>query len=148
MSTVLDGPRQGSRAYVALKKLNDMGGQASVAEWMRFGGWNMTVRSFHAECVSKLSVRMKIFARDDVFVISDDGLLHLGISPDAPRLAPAALGAPRYVGPKRPLQSQNKVRLQIMREGAFDYMTIPSLHGSVRVDHKTSLTVAAGAKQG
>jgi hypothetical protein len=147
MSTVLDGPRAGSRAFMALKKLNDMGGQASVAEWMRFCAWDITVKSFRAECVDKLLVRMKLFARGDIYFISDDGMIHLGLSPDAPRSAPHGLVPAPQAPAQRPLRSQNKVRLQVMREGAFDYMAIPSLHGSVRVEHKTSLAIA-GVQQG
>jgi len=148
MSCPLDGPKAGTRAYTALKKLNELGGQADVPTWMAATGWTTTVKTFHAEIISKLVTRMKIFAREGGYVISDDGLLHIGICPDAPRSAQLGLVAPRYVGPKRDLEAKYKLRLQDMREGSFDYMAIPSLHGSTRVEHKTSLTIIAGAIQG
>ncbi len=148
MTSPLDGPKIGSRAYAALKKLYDLGGQADLQAWMNATGYTTTVNTFHAEIVSKLTTRMKIFAREGGYVISDDGLLHIGVSPDAPRSANRGLVAPRYVGPQRELEDRHKVRLQDMREGSFDYRAIPSLHGSTRVEHKTSLTVIGGVKQG
>jgi len=147
MTGPLDGPRAGSRAYLALKKLNEIGGRATVPQWMAAAGWTTTVNSFNAEVVDRLIVRRKIFVREDAFVISDDGLAHIGVEPDAPRMPPPALAGPRLAPPQRPLQPKNKVRVQLMREGAFDYLSIPSRHGSHVVEHKTSLKIAVGATQ-
>ena len=143
-----DGPRAGSRAYLALKKLNEMGGHATVSQWMSATGWSTTVNSFRTEVLDRLIIRKKIFEREGAFFISDDGLLHIGVEPETPRMPPPVLAAPRCAPPQRPLQSHNKARLQLMREGAFDYLSIPSRYGSHVVEHKTSLKIATGATQG
>lgn len=147
MKGPLDGPRAGSRAYLALKKLYEIGGFATLSDWMVATGWTTTVNSFHAEVVDRLAVRQKIFARAGGYAISDDGMLHIGVEPDAPRTTPGVLASPRLAPAQRPLQARNMVRLQPMREGAFDYLSIPSRLGSHRVEHKTSLKIATGATQ-
>ncbi len=140
MKNSLDGPRVGSRAYLALQKLHSLGGGATAVAWLKAMGWDMSMHCFHHE-VSRLTVRHQVFLRDQAFFITDAGKTHLGESLDAPPCVPGAVVAPPYVPSPRPLAAGNKVRLQSMREGAFDYLSIPSLHGSQRIAHKTALVV-------
>jgi hypothetical protein len=147
MSCPLSGPEPGSRAYHALKKLDSIGGGASLAQWMLAAGWTSTVNSFHMAVVNPLLVRHKVFVRDATYYISDDGMVHLGLDPEAPRAPLPAIVGPRYVAPNRPLATRNMVRLRDVRdirEGAFDYLSIPSRMGPHTVSHKHSLAVPCG----
>ena len=145
MKNPLDGPRVGSRAYLALQKLHALGGGATAEAWLKALGWDMSLHCFHHE-INRLTLRHKVFLRDQAFFISDDGKAHLGQPLDAAPCAPAAVVAPPYVPAPRPLAP--RPRLQAMREGAFDYLSIPSLHGSKRIEHKTALVVDLGVAKG
>jgi hypothetical protein len=140
MRNPLDGPRAGTRAYLALRKLYDTGGGATAADWLKALGWDMSLHMFHHE-IRHLTIRRQAFLRDQVFFISDDGKKRLGEPLDATPSVQLTLVAPPYTQPWRPMAASGKPRLQAMREGAFDYMSIPSLQGDARVAHKTALVV-------
>jgi hypothetical protein len=135
MSGPLDGPKPGTIAFQALKKLSNMGGQATVQQWINVTGWPKSAVAFETVVASKLALRHMVFVRDGIYFISDTGMEHIGVDVDAPRPSAAAIVGPRYVAPKRPLSAANKPRLQDMREGAFDYRDIPSLMGAQRIAH-------------
>jgi hypothetical protein len=141
-------PRHGSGAHIALKALHAMEGQASDERWR-----SATLRSLGSKAnrgqwaaiVQSLVNTSMVFQRRGEFVISDDGLVWLGV-PAA--VVPRAEAAPaRYIPPTRPLSAKHLVNVRSMREGAFDYRDIPSLHGDERVAFRTSLNVAGGDAQ-
>ncbi|UOD30718.1 hypothetical protein INH39_02940 [Massilia violaceinigra] len=147
MSEHNNGPRAGSRAYVALVKLHGIGGQGSINAWMNATGWSGEIRTFYSEIVTKLMIRKQVSTRDDIYFLTDVGREHIGVDCDAPPVAPPVLVGTRYAAPVRPLSSRHIVRAMPMREGAFDYLSIPSLQGATHVQHKTSLTVVPGDVQ-
>jgi hypothetical protein len=145
MTRAFNSPRAGSRAYRALEALHALGGSSYVTAWLKATDWCESTAEFERQVVGALTRARHIFSRNNQYVITDGGKARIGALPEAYETsAPAAPVAPRYVAPKADLSARHKVRLQPMREGAFDYLSIPSLYGSTRVDHKTSLTIACG----
>lgn len=144
----LKPPAPGSRAYMALKKLQELGGASERHAWMNLAGWSGPVKSFHAEVISKLVIRNLVYERESAFHISDDGRSLLGVDLDAPREPARELVGAKYVRPIGELPQRPKLRLTVMREGAFDYMAIPSLCGNQRLAYKTSIVVVNGDAQG
>jgi len=47
----------------------------------------------------------------------------------------------------RPLSPRHRAPNRVMRPGALDYQTIPSLHGNTRVPFKSSIACADGVEQ-
>ncbi len=133
---------------MALKKLHAVGGQVNQDGWINTAGWCGTVMSFQKEIVSKLVVRELVFLHCGQYKITDAGLAHIGVDLDAAPAPPPVVAGPRYVPPQRELSQRHKVRLSLMRDGALDYMAIPSLHGSTRLMHKMNVKVDDGAPQG
>jgi hypothetical protein len=89
-----------------------------------------------------------VYERATIYLITDEGLEHLGIAVDAPpKPAPVIVG-PRYVAPMRTLSRKNLPNVRLQREGSFDYRDIPSRHGDVHVGFKSSLAVIGKDAQG
>ena len=130
-----EGSRVGSRAFIALVKLHGLGGQTSLADWMGHVGFLSPVKQFKADIVNILKVRGKIFERNDVYHISDAGLVHIGVAVDAAPVVPALPAPSRRAPPRSELRPQNITRLALMREGALDYRNIPSRIGDQLVPH-------------
>lgn len=140
------GPRAGTRAYIALVKLHSIGGQGKASVWMTAAAWTGSTRSFEL-AVSQLLAQRMIYQRLDLYILTEEGLGLLGIPVGAvPVTAPALVG-PRYNVGIRPLSANNIPKVRVMREGAFDYRDIPSLHGAERVAFKSSLSVVSADRK-
>lgn len=134
------GPRAGSRMYLCLVKLHQLGGRASRSGWMGSAGFAGTLYAFGLE-VNKLVAQGVVYERGDEVLISDDGLRWIDVDVDAPLPEPLPIAGPPYVPPQRALSRSNMPRLRLMRDGALDYLAIPSLHGGDRIEHKTSIKI-------
>ena len=144
-------PRKGSGAYLALKALHSLEGQALVARWHATAIATGVARASRLDewdgIVQTLIKTGMVFRRQDQFSISDEGLEWLGVPAEVvPRDPPEAAPA-RYTPPMRPLSAKHRVNLRAMREGAFDYRDIPSRHGDELVAYRTSLTISGGDAQ-
>ncbi len=130
--------RKGTRAYLALTKLQAIGGSAGLNAWMRSVGWESPTKSFQRDIVEKL-LTAKLVVPDSAaaYVITPAGLDLLGIPVDAQVCAAPVPAGPRYVGPKVPLSRRNMVRLTENREGSLDFLAVPSRIGDVLVAHGT-----------
>lgn len=141
MTRAYDGPRTGSRAYVALEALHSIGGQADLATWMKASAWSPTVLTFSCMVIDALERGRHVFKRGQLFIITDRGTAHIG-KLDVSVVTPVEMASGRYVPPMRPLSARHLPNLRPMRDGAFDYRNIPSLHGDERVAFQSSLKVA------
>lgn len=137
------GPRVGSVAYLALRQLHKDGGRASMTVWMKSTGWRASLHSFNQEIVSTL-LGFRLIAQCGLqLAVTDAGREFLG-EPPAPAKVKPAITPPPYVGPARPLSNRPKVT--VIRDGAFDYRNIPSLHFGVQIPFKSSITLDLAEK--
>lgn len=142
--------RYGTGAHIALKCLHALEGQANDARWqaaaVRVLGAKAKSDQWDVIVQSLVNAGM-VFRRGQLFVVSDDGLAFLGVVAEVvPRAEP--LNVPeRYVPPMRNLSAKYLVNVRSMREGAFDYRNIPSLHGDQRIAFETSLKISGGDAQ-
>lgn len=138
-------PRYGSGAHIALKALHALQGQASDERWRIAAAKSLGTkanRAHWASIVQSLISTAMVFQRSGVFIVSDEGLVWLGVSAEVvPRAEP--LDAPERYVPSRSLSARHLVNLRSMREGAFDYRDIPSLHCGERVAFKSALSVVS-----
>lgn len=134
-------PTKGSGADVALQALYALEGQASIESLRIKVG--LAVRPEQWDVVLQVLINTgMIFLRRGLCVLSDEGLVWLGVVAEVvPRAEPEAAPT-RYIPPMRPLSAKHLVNVRSMREGAFDYRGIPSRHGDERVAFQTSLNVA------
>lgn len=147
MRNKFTGPKAGSRAYAAMETLYTLGGSASAAAWMKACLWKTSIFEFDRVVITPLTVERHIFERDEVYFLTDGGMMHIGEI--EPPVAPVGIMAgPRYVPPIRALSSQHLVRVRLMREGSFDYRNVPSRHGDQFVAFKSGLNVLGEDAQG
>jgi hypothetical protein len=137
MTRPFTGPRAGSRAYRAIEALHALGGSSHVAAWMKASNWGESTAEFERQVVGALSRARHIFIRGNQCVITDGGKAHIGAAAEAyAEPSTPALPAPsRYIAPKAELSARYKVRLEPMRDGAFDYRNIPSRMGDQLIPH-------------
>ena len=143
-------PRHGSAAHIALRALHALESQASDERWrtaaLRTLGTKANRAQWAAIVQSLISTAM-VFQQSGVFVVSDEGLVWLGVTAAVvPRAEPAAAPA-RHIPPMRPLSARHLVNVRLMREGAFDYRDIPSLIGVDRVAFSSSLSVVSADRK-
>lgn len=138
-------PRYGTGPHIALKALHTLEGQAIGARWHTAAARALGTKAdseLWDGIVQTLINTGMVFQRNDVFIVSDEGLVWLGVAAEVvPRAEPQTAPA-RSAPPMRPLSSKHLVNVRAMREGAFDYRDIPSLHGDERIAYRTSLNVA------
>lgn len=140
-------PRYGTGAHVALKALHALEEQAIEARWSaaatRLLGAKAATDQWDVIVQTLIHTGM-VFKRRDQFIVSDEGLVWLGVAAEVvPRAEPQAAPA-RYIPPMRPLSAKHRPTVQSMCAGAFDYRDIPSLLGDERVAFRTSLKIAGG----
>jgi hypothetical protein len=143
-------PKYGTGPHIALRALHTLEGQANDARWhaaaLRLLGAKASGEQWDGIVQTLINTAM-IFNRRGVFVVSDDGLEWLGVAAAVvPRAEPEAAPA-RYIPPARQLSAKHLVNVRAMREGAFDYRDIPSLHGGERVAFKSSLSVVSADRK-
>jgi hypothetical protein len=142
-------PRSGSAAHIALRVLHALEGQASDERWRIAAAKSLGTkanRAHWAAIVQSLLTTSMVFQRRGVFIVSDEGLVWLGVPAEVvPRAEPQ--DAPERHVPSRSLSAKHLINVRSMREGAFDYRGIPSLHGDVRVAFKSSLSVVSADRK-
>ena len=141
------GPRFGTRPYMALKALHQLGGSAFQMEWMCMAGCSTSASRFEIDVVYYLVNSGMVTVRSSAYGITAAGLKWLGTASqgDAKPSTPAQVAGPRYVPEKRPLSVANMARLSMARPGSFDYAAIPSRMGDQRVPHGLALPGVIGA---
>ncbi len=125
--------RKGTRAYLALTKLQAIGGSAGLNAWMRTVGWEEATKTFQRDIADKLTAHQLVAASLAAYVITAAGLDLLGVPVDAQVCVAPVPAGPRYVPPKRPLSTKNRARLTENRPGSLDYLDVPSRIGDVRL---------------
>lgn len=128
------GPRAGSRAFIVLDHLYRRAHtSAHVSDVRRAAAPNLTTGEFNCTILTSLARFGFIVEKDGFLTITAAGKRYMEppIAASGPASAPVAA---RYVAPMRPLAP--RVRLTVIREGAFDYRNVPSLHGDQRVPFK------------
>lgn len=141
------GPRFGTRPYMALKALHQLGGSAFQMEWMCMAGCSTSASRFEIDVVYYLVNSGMVTARSSAYGITPAGLNWLGAvsQGDGKPSAPAQVAGPRYVPEKRPLSVSNMARPSMARPGSFDYAAIPSRMGDQRVPHGLAIPGVMGA---
>lgn len=131
-----NGPRAGSRAYLALQFLLQVG-PLDAKDWMNHASISKSAVKFEREVTGPLT-RWKLVdvSASGVFCISQAGRDFLDEREAEP--IERELVAGRYVHPIQPLQARHRPK-RPMRDGAFDYRDIPSLCANVSVPFKSSI---------
>lgn len=128
------GPRADSRAYNVLVKLIVDGGEKHAADLRRACGGNLTPSEFQNTVLSRLQ-RLGFIRISETAAVVITGAGRCYIHPPAVVPEPERVIVPaRYVAPMAPLAK--RVRLLVIRDGAFDYRNVPSRHGDQRIAFK------------
>lgn len=129
-------PRRGSAPHLCLSALNNIGGEASIQSVMKVRNWRGSIALFRTDMMERLMRNGLIDLAGDWCAITPAGRKYLGIKiEEAEGPAPALVG-PRYVAPIRPLNVARHRAALPMREGALDYMKIPSRMGVESINYK------------
>lgn len=131
-----NGPRAGSRAYLALQFLLQVGPLDSK-DWMNHVSTSKSAVKFDREVTGPLT-RWKLVdvSASGMFCISQAGRDFLDEREAEPVEQEVVSG--RYVHPIQPLSARHRPQ-RPMRDGAFDYRDIPSRCASVSVPFKSSI---------
>jgi hypothetical protein len=131
-----NGPRAGSRAYLALQFLLQVGPLDSK-DWMNHASISKSPVKFEREVTGPLT-RWKLVdvSASGVFCISQAGRDFLDEREAEPVEQEVVAG--RYAHPIQPLSARHRPQ-RPMRDGAFDYRDIPSRCASVSVPFKSSI---------
>lgn len=133
-------PRAGSRAHAALERLHAIGGKTVLLDWMRALGYAGTIVAFERDVLGVLARAQLIAINGPFLSITGAGLDALGVPVHAPAPAAPALVAAPYTVADRPLNAaRHRPRPALTREGALDFLKIPSLMCGARVPHKSVL---------
>ncbi len=146
-----NAPRYGSSTHIALRTLHELEGQALGDRWRIATAKSIGLKAAYTEqwdrIVNSLIGSGMVFQRNDVYLVSDEGLVCLGaVAVVVPRANPEVVPA-RSAPAMRPLSAKHLVNVRSTREGAFDYRDIPSLHGIERVEYRSSLNVAGVSQE-
>jgi hypothetical protein len=131
-----NGPRAGSRAYLALQFLHQVG-PLDTKDWMNHASVSKSAVKFDHEVTGPLT-RWKFVDVNEcgVFCITQAGRDFLDEREPEPVRQEPVTG--RYVHPIQPLSARHRPQ-RPMRPGAFDYREIPSRCASVSVPYKSSI---------
>lgn len=129
-------PRRGSSPHLFLTALNNIGGGASVQTLMSVRNWKGRIALFRSDILARLIRCELVIAVNDQVAITNAGRTYLGIKVESDDDYVGQLPGPRYVAPMRPLNVARHRTAAPMREGALDYMSIPSLMGVESVAYK------------
>lgn len=131
-----NGPRAGSRAYLALQYLHHVG-PLDAKDWLNHASTSKSVVKFEREVTGPLT-RWKLVdvSESGVFCITQAGRDFLDEREPEPVQQEAVTG--RYAHPIQQLSAKHRPP-RPMREGAFDYQNIPSRCASVSVPFKSSI---------
>ena len=131
-----NGPRAGSRAYLALQFLQKVG-PLDFKDWMTHTTVSKSPVKFDREVAGPLT-RWKLV---DVSAAGVFGITQAGrdfLDERKPEQIEQEAVTGRYVHPIQPLTTRHRPP-RPLREGAFDYRDIPSRCASVSVPFKSSI---------
>lgn len=131
-----DLPRRGSYAAKALAALQSVGGTASIHSVIRICSWKGGRSAFQMNVVERLHVTGMATACGDEMRISHAGQKYLGLAPREAATQGEPAG-PRYVPPFRP-RVQRATGPLVIREGALDFRTYPSLLGGQSIPYRSA----------
>ncbi len=138
-------PGRKTRTAIALEALQTIGGKATLRHWLLAIDWKRSADNFDEEIATRLMTSGLVKMCGEMYVISSYGQEFLQVPVDAPPVAPPVIVAPQYTGEKRTLSAKFITRMPLTREGALDYLKIPSRIGDQRIEHGTkSLADASG----
>ncbi len=131
-------PQSNTRAYKLLLVLRQLGGKAPQSDLFdvcAFAG--VTAGHFEREYVSRL-LRQNLVRResDEQLRIEPAGLTAIGCAHEIKLSDHPTMATPRQAPPPRPLSKANMASARPLREGALDYLKIPSLMGDERHEYK------------
>ncbi|WP_036170382.1 hypothetical protein [Massilia sp. 9096] len=126
------GPRRGSWPYRALGYLH-MLGQESLYGWMQESSYEQSARDFQYEVVERLLSWHLVELVNESYRVTSAGRSYLGIVDAAAAVGDVATS--RQAAPQRPLSTQNRPALRVMRPGALHYRDIPSRLGDQVIPH-------------
>jgi hypothetical protein len=131
-----NGPRAGSRAYLALQFLLQVG-PLDTKDWMNHTSVSKSAVKFDREVTGPLT-RWKLVDVNEsgVFCIAQAGRDFLDEREPEPAEQEAVSG--RYVHPIQQLSARHRPQ-RPLRPGAFDYRDIPSRCANVSVPYKSSI---------
>lgn len=138
-------PRAGSRAHLALTALHQIGGRADLRGWMNACTWAETIREFERVVVQRVEFLKLVDAGADGYKLTRYGIEHLGLDADAPPLVAPVVAGPRTVASGQALTRKHMMRMPLMREGALDYLAIPSRIGDQVMPHQVASSMATGS---
>jgi hypothetical protein len=131
-----NGPREGSRAYLALQFLHQVG-PLDTKDWMNHTSVSKSATKFDREVTGPLTRWNLVDVNESgLFCITPAGRDLFEEREPEPVIEDAVTG--RYVHPRQPLSARHRPRRPI-RPGAFDYQDIPSRCASVSVPFKSSI---------
>lgn len=147
MSGLKAGPREGSRAYIALTNIHLAGGRGDLSAWLMACNWGGSIREFELVVIERLKFLQMIAVDGDNYAITARGLGHLRVDAAAPAVDAPVVAGPRLFVGDRTLSRKNMVRMPLTREGAHDYASIPSRMGDQSVPHLAAGTLIGGDKR-
>lgn len=139
-------PRRGSSPHLFLTALNNIGGEASVQTLMSVRNWKGRIALFRADILARLTRCDLVVAVNDQVAITNAGRKYLGVKVEGEEAYVGQLPGPRYAPPMRPLNIARHRAPAPMRDGALDYMNIPSRMGAEVVCYKGALGAIGASK--
>lgn len=144
-SRIYSPPRPGSRAHHALASLHRFGGRADLRTWMTACSWSESIREFEQVIIARLQYVRLVDVDADGYQITSAGIEQLGLDADAPPAVAPVVATSRTFVSDRALSSKHMVRMPLMREGALDYLSIPSRIGDRAMPHQVACSLATGS---
>lgn len=139
-------PHPDSRAHRVLAGLHAFGGRADLRMWMSACAWPESLRKFGV-VIDRLVYLQLVEPGADGYKLTPDGAEHLGVDIDAPPVVAPAPAASRTFTSERPLTTKHMMRMPLMREGALDYLAIPSRIGDRAMPHQVASSMATRGDQ-
>lgn len=141
------GPRAGSRAYIVLEHLfRRAHTSAHVSDVRRAAAPNLTTGEFNCTVVTSLARFGFVTELDGFITITPAGKRYM--TPPVVETGPARLPVEGpYAAPKAPLSKRYITRTPVMRDGAFDYRDVPSLHGDQRLPYAPPRSVVSATRK-
>jgi hypothetical protein len=137
MSTLIACHRSGTKTNMALMKLYALAGAATLIEWRKALKWNQPAGLFDTEVIFPLVQHGMVFRRRDNWYITDSGKRAIGIDPDVScgggEIVPPPAAPATY---RPPLSRPSLLRTIPIRDGALDFLDIPSRHGDQSIPHR------------
>lgn len=138
-----DYPRKGSSPHLALNALNNLGGEATIQAIMKVRNWRGREKPFQDEVMSRLTRCLLVDVMGGNCIITNAGRKYLGIKVEQENGFVGEPAGPRLVTDKRELNIARHRPTRPIRDGAMDYMNIPSRMGVETVAYKGQIAASS-----